>query len=58
MRALKYRLADGTITAEWNKAVKSGQFFEVVLEEIPKPAPKLSPKRQAIIEANNGIFRF
>ena len=51
MRALKYRLENGTVVNSMSQAKASGQKYEVLLEEIRETnRENLSPIRKAMLE--------
>ena len=51
MRALKYRLKNGTVVNSMSQAVASGQKYEVFLEEIRETnRENISPVRKAMFE--------
>ena len=51
MRALKYRLEDGTVVNLMSQAKASGQKYEVLLEEIRETnRENISPIRKAMLE--------
>ena len=51
MRALKYRLENGTIVNSMSQAEASGQKYEVFLEEIRETNKEnISPIRKAMLE--------
>ena len=51
MRALKYRLENGTIVNSMSQAEASGQKYEVLLEEIRETnRENISPIRKAMLE--------
>ena len=51
MRALKYRLENGTIVNSMSQAEASGQKYEVFLEEIRETnRENISPIRKAMLE--------
>ena len=51
MRALKYKLADGTIVNTMSQAKASGQEYEVFLEEIRETnRENITPIRKAMLE--------
>ena len=51
MRALKYRLENGTVVNSMSQAKASGQKYEVFVEEIRKPKREnISPIRKAMLE--------
>ena len=49
MRNLIYKLADGVIVRTYAEAVNSGQSYTVILENVPREKPTLSPKRKAML---------
>ena len=51
MRALKYRLENGTVVNSMSQAKASGQKYEIFLEEIRETNRKnISPVRKAMLE--------
>ena len=51
MRALKYRLENGTVVNSMSQAKASGQKYEVLLEEIRETnRDNISPIRKAMLE--------
>ena len=51
MRALKYRLENGTIVNSMSQAEASGQKYEILLEEIRETnRENISPIRKAMLE--------
>ena len=51
MRALKYRLENGTVVNSMSQAEASGQKYEVLLEEIRETNREdISPIRKAMLE--------
>ena len=51
MRALKYRLENGTIVNSMSQAEASGQKYKVILEEIRETSREnISPIRKAMLE--------
>ena len=51
MRALKYRLENGTVVNSMSQAEASGQKYEVFLEEIRETnRDNISPIRKAMLE--------
>ena len=51
MRALKYKLEDGTVVNSMSQAKASGQKYEVFLEEIRETkGENISPIRKAMLE--------
>ena len=51
MRALKYRLKNGTVVNSMSQAVASGQKYEVFLEEIRETnRENITPIRKAMLE--------
>ena len=51
MRALKYKLADGTIVNTMSQAKTSGQKYEVFFEEVRETSKEnISPIRKAMLE--------
>ena len=51
MRALKYKLADGTIVNTMSQAKASGQEYEVFMEEVRETnRENISPIRKAMLE--------
>ena len=51
MRALKYRLENGTVVNLMSQAKASGQKYEVILEEIRETnRENISPIRKAMLE--------
>ena len=51
MRALKYRLKNGTVVNSMSQAVASGQKYEVFLEEIRETnRENITPIRRAMLE--------
>ena len=51
MRALKYRLENGTVVNSMSQAKASGQKYEVFLEEIRETnRENISPVRKAMLE--------
>ena len=51
MRALKYRLENGTVVNSMSQAEASGQKYEVLLEEVRETnRENISPIRKAMLE--------
>ena len=51
MRALKYRLTNGTVVTTLKEARSSGQGYTAFMENIAeKPSATLSPMRKAMLE--------
>ena len=51
MRALKYRLKNGTVVNSMSQAKASGQKYEILLEEIRETnRENISPIRKAMLE--------
>ena len=51
MRALKYRLKNGTVVNSMSQAMASGQKYEVFLEEIRETnRENITPIRKAMLE--------
>lgn len=50
MKALKYRLADGSVVITMKEANTSGQQYITSMEEVAKARPTLSPKRKAMLD--------
>ena len=50
MRALTYKLADGTSVKTYIEAVESGQRFTEVLTEIRSANRPATPKRQYLLD--------
>jgi len=51
MRTLNYKLEDGTVVKSYPEAVESGQKFKEFFVEIKEKMAKVSPIRQACIDA-------
>jgi hypothetical protein len=50
MRALKYRLTDGTIVNTLAEAKASGKEYTAVMENVREADSAVSPKRQAMLD--------
>lgn len=50
MRYLHYKLANGTIVNTYAEAQASGKPYTEVLENVPTPLGRISPKRKEMLD--------